>query len=151
MQIKSFLTTVLLGATVCLGNIQLVRAADLEATDRIPSTQQLAQQNVKAQAVLNQVNLVVSGKLYADNTVTITTNAYGKLINSYVLENGVKVFTSIDVTAKQINAILEDLQVEGRVTQAQVKEANPAIYDLRNSLFGQDYIRTYLKPDTRPY
>ncbi|RIY32346.1 hypothetical protein [Psittacicella gerlachiana] len=119
--IKSLIIALTLGSSLVAGTAY---AADYQANDRAP----IVVNNKFVQPALKTVNFTqdgvqVTGKAYGSqdkvSTVYINSN-FNSATNSQFIVDGVMVYASSDLTATQINQILENLEIKGSVSNSEV-------------------------------
>ncbi|RIY31347.1 hypothetical protein CKF54_06830 [Psittacicella hinzii] len=131
--IKSLLTALVLSTSLFMGSAY---AANVDATssDRAPVVvnNKFVKPAIKT-ATINEGDAVITGNSFGESgkvsSVYITTNENANPVTFYQV-NGVSVYTSIDLTAKQINEILSKLDIDGQVYSSQVRrQVNQALFN----------------------
>lgn len=125
MKIKSVITALVLGSALVAGSFTSAYAADVNANDRVPLVvnDNFVQPALKT-ATIETGHRIITGQAFGENnkitSVYVTSNLNKSLVSLFEV-NGVTVYASSDITASQINSILADFNIEGRVNNSEVR------------------------------
>ncbi|MFC6276825.1 hypothetical protein [Psittacicella hinzii] len=126
-------------------------ASEVQPTDRIEYTNKAPAQHAQAgkQVQYTQVNLIITGKINADGSVSMSTNAFPNATHKVVTQDGQVVYVSRDITAQQANHIFKALNMTTSLNQGEIMQAVGAKpFQMENSIYAHEYIDTYLRVDT---